>query len=108
MLNISAQSGSAKTASFLITVINITLAYSELIGAGDHMQPECIIVTPISELIMQIYNEVRKYSHRSAYEDTGLRYWANRIINGCHILIGTPRRLIDFLHLDMCNYVYGF
>lgn len=73
-------------ASFLIPIINIILADPELIVAGDHIQPQCIIVTPTRELTIQIYNEARKFSHRSvlkvcvAYGGTGVRHQADRIM----------------------------
>ncbi|XP_026463802.1 ATP-dependent RNA helicase vasa-like [Ctenocephalides felis] len=98
-----AQTGSGKTASFLLPIINIILEDPQLIVAGDYIEPQCIIVTPTRELTIQIHSEARKFAHSSvlkvcmAYGGTGVRHQGDRIMNGCHILVATPGRLNDFL-----------
>eukprot|EP00092_Neocalanus_flemingeri_P039311 GFUD01042797.1.p1 GENE.GFUD01042797.1~~GFUD01042797.1.p1 ORF type:complete len:179 (-),score=38.56 GFUD01042797.1:590-1126(-) len=69
---------------------------------GCH-QPECLIVTPTRELAIQIYTEVKKFSHSSplklalAYGGVLTGSQLACLTQGCDILVATPGRLIDFV-----------
>ncbi|XP_077629141.1 putative ATP-dependent RNA helicase DDX4 isoform X9 [Crocuta crocuta] len=99
-----AQTGSGKTAAFLLPI----LAHMMRDGVTasrfkDLQEPECIIVAPTRELINQIYLEARKFSFGTCvravviYGGTQLGYSIRQIVQGCSILCATPGRLMDII-----------
>ncbi|XP_023939226.2 ATP-dependent RNA helicase vasa [Bicyclus anynana] len=99
-----AQTGSGKTAAFLLPIINTLLQDPRDLQTGEHgAQPQVVIVSPTRELTLQIFNEARKFSHGSvlkiavAYGGTAVRHQGDSIARGCHILVATPGRLNDFV-----------
>lgn len=95
---------------------------SELVVEGDHIEPQCVIISPTRELASQIYDEAYKFAYKSilkiciAYGGTSVRYQMDRIMvhlfknylllfrdfccslqKGCHILVATPGRINDFV-----------
>ncbi|KAK4885326.1 hypothetical protein RN001_001597 [Aquatica leii] len=99
-----AQTGSGKTAAFLLPIIHCLLAEpSELIYDGECSQPQAIIVSPTRELCIQIFEEARKFSFNSAikvakaYGGTSVGYQRKHVSDGCHILVATPGRMHDFV-----------
>uniref|UniRef100_A0A0N5B741 RNA helicase n=1 Tax=Strongyloides papillosus TaxID=174720 RepID=A0A0N5B741_STREA len=102
-----AQTGSGKTAAFLVPLINRIL----LDG------PAALIISPTRELSLQIYNESRKFAYRTPIISALLyggkenyRDQINKLRLGVHILIATPGRLIDviqqgFIGLDACKFL---
>ncbi|XP_019854878.1 PREDICTED: DEAD-box ATP-dependent RNA helicase 37-like isoform X1 [Amphimedon queenslandica] len=99
-----AQTGSGKTAAFLLP--SITRLISENIpGASrnDTQSPEVLIISPTRELTLQIYNEARKFTHNSIYRPvvvyggTSVGHQLRQVEGGCNMLVCTPGRLIDFL-----------
>jgi len=99
-----AQTGSGKTAAFLLPVLHTLL--EENVPAASYgacQQPYCVVVSPTRELAMQIYNEARKFSNGSvircvvAYGGTSVQHQSNVLAKGCHILVATPGRLLDFV-----------
>merc|ERR1712037_925758 len=107
-----AQTGSGKTAAFLLPIIHRMIETDADAGAG----PQCIVVTPTRELAIQIHNEARKFAQGSmiksvvAYGGTSVFYQASQLQRGCNILVATPGRLHDFVEkgrvsLSQCNYL---
>ncbi|XP_041984958.1 ATP-dependent RNA helicase vasa [Aricia agestis] len=107
-----AQTGSGKTAAFLLPIINTLLQDPrELVVAGNGCaQPQVIIVSPTRELTLQIFNEARKFSYGSvlkiavAYGGTAVRHQGDIISKGCHILVATPGRLHDFVERSRISF----
>ncbi|XP_053264175.1 probable ATP-dependent RNA helicase DDX4 isoform X1 [Podarcis raffonei] len=99
-----AQTGSGKTAAFLIPILahmmrdGVTATQFE-----QQQQPECIIVAPTRELINQIFLESRKFAHGTCirpvvtYGGTQTGHSLRQIMQGCNILCATPGRLLDFI-----------
>lgn len=106
-----AQTGSGKTAAFLIPIINTLLeSPSELIITSTSVEPQAVIMTPTRELTIQIFNEARKFAHGSiikvamAYGGTASYHQASVLMRGCHILVATPGRLNDFVSRDKIKF----
>ncbi|KAI6173301.1 ATP-dependent RNA helicase DDX3Y [Aphelenchoides besseyi] len=119
-----AQTGSGKTAAFLVPVINRILmdgpgqVKPPTFNHGRRCQyPLALIISPTRELSLQIYNESRKFAYRTPITSALLyggrenyREQINKLRLGCHILIATPGRLIDvitngMIGLDACRYL---
>ena len=99
-----AQTGSGKTAAFMVPIINTLLSEPrDLVCHGEHCEPQCLVMAPTRELVIQISNECRKFAHSSilkietVYGGTSVGYQAKRIMNGVHIIVGTAGRLIDYI-----------
>uniref|UniRef100_A0A667GBK4 RNA helicase n=1 Tax=Lynx canadensis TaxID=61383 RepID=A0A667GBK4_LYNCA len=99
-----AQTGSGKTAAFLLPILAHMMC--DGITASrfkDLQEPECIIVAPTRELINQIYLEARKFSFGTCvravviYGGTQLGHSIRQIVQGCNILCATPGRLMDII-----------
>lgn len=95
-----AQTGSGKTAAFLLPIINNLLSVSTDLSIG---KPQALIVSPTRELSIQIFNEARKFALGSylkisiVYGGTSSKHQGENVSKGCHILICTPGRLLDFV-----------
>lgn len=99
-----AQTGSGKTAAFVLPILHILLEdYHDLVQNESSCEPQAIIISPTRELTIQIFQQVRKFSLGSilrseiAYGGTSTMHQASRVRNGCHILVATPGRLLDFI-----------
>ena len=99
-----AQTGSGKTAAFLLPIISQMLnnglegsAFSEI------QEPACLVVGPTRELVLQIRDEARKFSYDTmlrpcvVYGGTAVYHQASILSKGAHIVVGTPGRLMDFI-----------
>lgn len=120
-----AQTGSGKTAAFLVPLINNVLqAGPEALFKSTTQQngrrrqyPAALILSPTRELSLQIYNESRKFAYRTPITSALLyggrenyRDQINKLRLGVHILIATPGRLIDVMEqgligLDGCKFL---
>uniref|UniRef100_A0A8C3XTE5 RNA helicase n=1 Tax=Chelydra serpentina TaxID=8475 RepID=A0A8C3XTE5_CHESE len=99
-----AQTGSGKTAAFLLPILahmmkdGITASHFR-----EQQEPECIIVAPTRELINQIFLEARKFSYGTCirpvviYGGTQTGHSIRQIMQGCNILCATPGRLMDII-----------
>jgi ATP-dependent RNA helicase RhlB len=92
-----AQTGTGKTAAFLITIFTRLLHHR-----GAHPGPRALIIAPTRELVVQILHDAEALG-----QFTGLRIQAvfggvdyakqREILRaGCDVLVGTPGRLIDY------------
>ncbi|XP_061735701.1 DEAD-box helicase 3 X-linked a isoform X2 [Nerophis ophidion] len=125
-----AQTGSGKTAAFLVPVLS--QIYSD--GPGEALQaaknngqdngrygrrkqyPLSLVLAPTRELALQIYEEARKFAYRSrvrpcvVYGGADIGQQIRELEKGCHLLVATPGRLVDMMErgkigLDYCNYL---
>ena len=96
-----AQTGTGKTAAFLIAVFNYLLNHP----AGEKRrknQPRTLILAPTRELAIQIHKDaVLLGGHTGlefglAYGGTGYDKQREQLESGVDVLIGTPGRIIDY------------
>lgn len=97
----SAQTGTGKTAAFLLPAINHLVTSPSQGGKG----PRVLILVPTRELAMQIETQAKKYTkylpHVKAVSVVGgvpYHKQAPKLRRSLDILIATPGRLIDFIH----------
>ncbi|NWS73999.1 DDX4 helicase, partial [Crotophaga sulcirostris] len=111
-----AQTGSGKTAAFLLPIV------AQMMKEGvtatsfkEQQEPECIIVAPTRELINQIFLEARKFVYGTSirpvviYGGTQLGYSIHQVMQGCNILCATPGRLLDIIgkeKIGLCKVKY--
>jgi ATP-dependent RNA helicase RhlB len=95
-----AQTGTGKTAAFLIAVFSRMLA---LPAPGQGPSPRALIIAPTRELVSQIAAEAKLLGGHAGFRILpvfgGIDYLKQRedIAKGVDVLIGTPGRLIDYL-----------
>ena len=101
-----AQTGSGKTAAFLIPILHLIFEAGAvqnylLVNRRRKLLPVCLILAPTRELALQIHEEARKFSYRSrvrpcvVYGGADIKAQMRELDGGCHILVATPGRLID-------------
>ncbi len=92
-----AQTGTGKTAAFLITIFSHLLRRK----GGEH-GPRALIIAPTRELVVQILHDAEDLGHFTGLSVQavfgGVDYAKQREIlrSGCDVLVGTPGRLIDY------------
>ncbi|XP_069492622.1 ATP-dependent RNA helicase DDX3X isoform X2 [Ambystoma mexicanum] len=121
-----AQTGSGKTAAFLLPILS--QIYTD--GPGDSLRtlkengkygrrkqyPMSLVLAPTRELAVQIYEEARKFAYRSkvrpcvVYGGADIGQQIRDLERGCHLLVATPGRLVDMMErgkigLDFCKYL---
>jgi len=106
-----AQTGSGKTAAFLLPILHQLLEDGAETNAGDCPQkPQAVIVAPTRELAIQIKDEARKFSAGSvlkcvvAYGGTSTMFQLSTLFKGCNVLIATPGRLMDFVEKGKVSF----
>ncbi len=96
-----AQTGTGKTAAFLVAVFNHLLRNP----AGDKRkknQVRALILAPTRELAIQIHRDAAKLGQHTglvlglAYGGTDYDKQRQQLVDGVDILIGTPGRIIDY------------
>lgn len=99
-----AQTGSGKTAAFLLPILQQLMADGVAASSFSELQePEVIIVAPTRELINQIYLEARKFAYGTCvrpvvvYGGVSTGYQIKELLRGCNVLCGTPGRLLDVI-----------
>jgi len=112
----SAQTGSGKTAAFLIPVIHNLLVSQPETGSGLPTQtPQALIITPTRELAIQIEGHAKRLLSGSclksvcAYGGTSTGWSRRQLSNGCNVLVATPGRLLDFVekgHISFSQLKY--
>ncbi|XP_055020579.1 probable ATP-dependent RNA helicase DDX4 isoform X2 [Boleophthalmus pectinirostris] len=100
-----AQTGSGKTAAFLLPILQQLMANGVAASQFSELQePEVIIVAPTRELINQIYLEARKFAYGTCvrpvvvYGGVNTGYQVRDLCRGCNVLCGTPGRLLDMIN----------
>nr|XP_005156510.1 probable ATP-dependent RNA helicase DDX4 isoform X1 [Danio rerio]AAL89410.1 vasa-like protein [Danio rerio] len=99
-----AQTGSGKTAAFLLPILQRFMTDGVAASKFSEIQePEAIIVAPTRELINQIYLEARKFAYGTCvrpvvvYGGINTGYTIREVLKGCNVLCATPGRLHDLI-----------
>ncbi len=102
-----AQTGTGKTAAFLITLINDLISRPIPLSERYSSEPRALVLAPTRELAMQIEKDaiaLTKYLNLRVYSVLGgidyqkqKEFVRNNVID---ILVATPGRLIDFLNSE--------
>ncbi|XP_064614778.1 ATP-dependent RNA helicase DDX3X-like isoform X2 [Liolophura sinensis] len=118
-----AQTGSGKTAAFLVPILNQIYengppdVQNQGRTSGRRKQfPLALVLAPTRELASQIYDEARKFAYRShvrpsvVYGGADIGGQMRDLDRGCHLLVATPGRLVDMIErgkigLDHCKYL---
>jgi len=101
-----AQTGTGKTAAFLLVVFNQLLKRR---SEGYGTNPRSLIVAPTRELAIQIHRDAMMLGADTglisglAYGGVDYDKQRKSILNGVDILIGTPGRLIDYFKQKVYN-----
>src|SRR6059036_2582948 len=96
------QTGTGKTAAFLIAAFTRLLREGEL-RPGHGSEPRVLIIAPTRELVVQIESDARLLGKHTPFRILsvygGIDYAKQReaLAEGCDLLVGTPGRLIDYL-----------
>jgi len=119
-----AQTGSGKTAAFLVPILNRIYETGPApvanqrpgYGRRSKQYPLALVLAPTRELATQIFDEARKFSYRShvrpcvVYGGASVGDQMRDLENGCHLLVATPGRLVDMLErgrisLEHCRFL---
>ncbi|XP_075982297.1 ATP-dependent RNA helicase bel isoform X2 [Anticarsia gemmatalis] len=118
-----AQTGSGKTAAFLVPILNQMYEAGPVKHMGPYNRqqnrkqyPLGLVLAPTRELATQIYDEARKFAYRSrvrpcvVYGGSPIHEQLRELERGCHLLVATPGRLVDMLArgrvaLDHCRHL---
>jgi ATP-dependent RNA helicase RhlB len=98
-----AQTGTGKTAAFLIAAYQRLLTQEpQKVAADQQKQPRIFILAPTRELAVQIASDAELLSKHTglsialAYGGTGYEQQRRQLEDGVDVLIGTPGRIIDY------------
>ncbi|KAA0198043.1 DDX3/PL10 DEAD-box RNA helicase [Fasciolopsis buskii] len=118
-----AQTGSGKTAAFLIPILNRMIeegpggSLNAVFETNKRKQfPVALILAPTRELASQIFDDARKFAYRSyirpcvLYGGADVRSQLMEVSLGCNLLVATPGRLTDVIErgrigLDHCRFL---
>ena len=96
-----AQTGTGKTAAFLLATMNRLLTLGEIEDRRVN-EPRALILAPTRELAIQIHKDAVAFGKHTglrlglAYGGTGYESQRITLQNGGDILVGTPGRIIDY------------
>jgi len=92
-----AQTGTGKTLAYLLPILR-QLSFSK------QRDPRVLILAPTHELVIQIWEEVKKFTTYSnlrslgVFGGTSMNKQKQAVYDGCDILIATPGRLLDLAY----------
>ena len=98
-----AQTGTGKTAAFLITLFTKLLATQGEAADKPLPRPRALILAPTRELVVQIEKDAQLlgshcgFNIQAIYGGVDYMKQKNALKDGADIVIGTPGRLIDYL-----------
>lgn len=104
-----AQTGTGKTATFMIPIIN------NILKEKDRFKIRALVIAPTRELAMQIHENTMSYCKYTNIRSLALfggikeSFQKQKLNQGVDIIIATPGRLLDFIrqriiNLKMLNY----
>eukprot|EP00092_Neocalanus_flemingeri_P012470 GFUD01013443.1.p1 GENE.GFUD01013443.1~~GFUD01013443.1.p1 ORF type:complete len:451 (-),score=91.63 GFUD01013443.1:56-1408(-) len=107
-----AQTGSGKTAAFLLPIISkfIETRADGRASEGGRVAPQAVVISPTRELAIQIHDEARKFAGGSSvisqvvYGGTSVQSQRGMLNRGCNILVATPGRLLDFVERGYVSF----
>jgi len=100
-LIIQSETGSGKTAAFAIPIC-------ELID-WDNKNPQTLVITPTRELALQVKEEIfhigrfKRIKVEAIFGKTSFEGQLKQLRQRCHVVVGTPGRLIDHLQEGTLN-----
>ena len=103
-----AQTGTGKTAAFLVATFNFLVKNPPGKAAHDG-QPRALILAPTRELAIQIHRDAETLGRHTgfrlglAYGGTGYESQRKQLEDGVDVLIGTPGRIIDYFKQRVFN-----
>ncbi|MCW9024432.1 MAG: DEAD/DEAH box helicase, partial [Gammaproteobacteria bacterium] len=103
-----AQTGTGKTAAFLIATFNYLLTHPQA-DASDPRKISALILAPTRELAIQIHKDAEVIGAHTglrlglAYGGTGYESQRRQLEAGVDVLIGTPGRIIDYFKQHVFN-----
>lgn len=109
-LYVQSQTGTGKTAAYLISVLQ------EMCSNPEMKEKKALILVPTRELAVQVENECRTlcgktgFSVFSFYGGVGYEKQLRAIENGVSVLVATPGRIIDLTSqkkLDLSNVAFA-
>ncbi|XP_037562267.1 putative ATP-dependent RNA helicase Pl10 isoform X2 [Dermacentor silvarum] len=119
-----AQTGSGKTAAFLVPILNQVFEEGppknvpapHRYSSRPKQYPLALILSPTRELACQIYEEACKFAYRSRVRPCVVYGGADPVQQmkdldrGCHLLVATPGRLVDMMErgkvsLELVRYL---
>ncbi|QBQ53591.1 ATP-dependent RNA helicase RhlB [Nitrosococcus wardiae] len=104
-----AQTGTGKTAAFLLATMQYLLRNSDT-EQGQQQQPRALILAPTRELAIQINKDAQLLGRHTGlrcivvYGGANYRKQRRLLEQGCDILIGTPGRLIDYYKQQIVGF----
>ena len=97
-----AQTGTGKTATFSLPILNQI--------DTDEKTVQAIILTPTRELCLQICRDIESFSKYmpkvstlAVYGGTGIREQIRALDKGVQIVVGTPGRTLDLIERGLCS-----
>ena len=102
-----AQTGTGKTAAFVLPILNM------IMDKPDHVGPQALIIVPTRELALQIDQAVEAYSYFTGTSSVaiygggdGQDFYQEKmaILNGVDIIIATPGRLISHMNVGHVDF----
>ncbi len=99
-----AQTGTGKTASFCLPIINHLIASNKNLSAYS---PKALVLTPTRELAIQIeknysnYSKFTKLKCTSIFGGVNQKKQVNILKSGVHTLVATPGRLLDLMSQNL-------
>ena len=100
-----AQTGTGKTAAFLVPIFNAMLKGPNPKGG----RPRVLIIAPTRELALQIHEDaevIGKYTGfkmQAVFGGVDYRAQADSLRNGVDVVMGTPGRLIDYIKQNILD-----
>ena len=107
----AAQTGTGKTASFSLPIIQLLLAHASPSMSPARHPVRALVLTPTRELAIQVAENVKAYAQHTPLRSTvvfgGVDMKAQTVIlkGGVEIVIATPGRLLD--HVEQKNVSLG-
>ena len=98
-----ARTGTGKTAAFAIPVLEM------LDLSVQKAKPQALILAPTRELAVQVENEFKRMSNPEEvrccclYGGRPIQQQIKQLERGCHVVVGTPGRVIDHLNRGTLN-----
>ncbi len=97
-----ARTGTGKTAAFAIPILE------QLDLEVRNVKPQALILTPTRELAVQVENEFRRMAPDEVsccclYGGRPISKQISQLQKGCHVVVGTPGRVIDHLNRGTLN-----
>ncbi len=106
-LVVSAQTGTGKTASFALPILQLLFDHQDTPKKGKKIK--ALIVSPTRELAVQIHDNFKTYSTYTnlrtgvVFGGTSIQPQIDILKKGIDILIATPGRLLDLHKQDLVN-----